>query len=184
MDICGARNRQGKPCGRVAGWGTNHPGEGRCKIHGGNSLVKHGRYSTIKSTRIRELIAKHMADPEPLNVLPELATARSFLEETIDRAKDGEGNVDPSYVAGIMGHIETISRIVKRIEDIRSQDAISRPELIRVLTEMGRIAENRITQIGRGIAEIVPPAKMGHVDDLLNEARERLQDDWQRIQVA
>lgn len=183
--LCGRKKRQGEGCCmRPAGWGTNHVGEGACKLHGGNNIVKHGRYSQVRSTRIRELIAKHMADPEPLNVLPELATARSFLEDTIDRVKTGETPIDPGVVSGIMAHIETISRIVKRIEDIRSQDAISRPELIRVLTEMGRIAENRITQIGRGIAEIVPPAKMGHVDDLLNDAREKLQDDWQRIQVA
>lgn len=34
---CGAKNRQGAPCGRGAGWGTDHPGFGRCKNHGGSS---------------------------------------------------------------------------------------------------------------------------------------------------
>lgn len=35
-DRCGARGRQeGKPCGRPAGWGTDHPGVGSCKLHGG-----------------------------------------------------------------------------------------------------------------------------------------------------
>jgi hypothetical protein len=34
---CGAKNRAGLPCGRPAGWGTPHPGIGRCKLHGGSS---------------------------------------------------------------------------------------------------------------------------------------------------
>ena len=40
---CGGKLRNGKPCGRAAGWGTPHPGVGRCKIHGGStpSQVKH-----------------------------------------------------------------------------------------------------------------------------------------------
>ena len=32
---CGAKGRSGKPCGRPAGWGTDHPGYSRCKNHGG-----------------------------------------------------------------------------------------------------------------------------------------------------
>lgn len=49
---CGAKTRSGTPCRRPAGWGTDHPGEGRCKLHGGASLkghlhprYKHGRYA-------------------------------------------------------------------------------------------------------------------------------------------
>src|SRR3954447_9014977 len=40
--ICGAKTKQdsprgakGSPCQRPAGWGTNHSGYGRCKLHGG-----------------------------------------------------------------------------------------------------------------------------------------------------
>ncbi len=34
---CGARTRAGTPCKRPAGWGTDHAGTGRCKLHGGKS---------------------------------------------------------------------------------------------------------------------------------------------------
>lgn len=34
-NICGAQTRSGEPCQRVAGWGTDHVKEGRCKQHGG-----------------------------------------------------------------------------------------------------------------------------------------------------
>jgi len=34
---CGANTRSGGKCGRPAGWGTDHPGVGRCKLHGGST---------------------------------------------------------------------------------------------------------------------------------------------------
>lgn len=35
---CGAAKRQGAgTCARPAGWGTDHPGFGRCKLHGGTT---------------------------------------------------------------------------------------------------------------------------------------------------
>ena len=51
---CGAKTRQGDFCRQVAGWGTDHVGYGRCKLHGGASpgppkgncnAWKHGFYS-------------------------------------------------------------------------------------------------------------------------------------------
>jgi hypothetical protein len=37
MTACGAKTRRDTPCKRGAGWGTGHPGVGRCKLHGGAS---------------------------------------------------------------------------------------------------------------------------------------------------
>lgn len=36
--FCGARKRQGEgTCARPSGWGTDHAGAGRCKLHGGSA---------------------------------------------------------------------------------------------------------------------------------------------------
>ena len=52
LPFCGAKTRAGTPCKRPAGWGTDHVGEGRCKLHGGatprgplHPRYKHGKYS-------------------------------------------------------------------------------------------------------------------------------------------
>jgi len=37
MGRCGAKSRQATPCGLAAGWGTDHVGVGRCRLHGGAS---------------------------------------------------------------------------------------------------------------------------------------------------
>jgi hypothetical protein len=34
---CGGRTRSGTKCKRPAGWGTDHLGRGRCKLHGGST---------------------------------------------------------------------------------------------------------------------------------------------------
>ena len=61
---CEARNRQGKPCRLRAGWGTNHVGHGRCKLHGGKSpgapkgnknALKHGNYTIEAITERRKI---------------------------------------------------------------------------------------------------------------------------------
>ena len=43
-ETCGRTKRDGSgdPCTRPAGWGTDHPGEGACKFHGGNAGAPEG----------------------------------------------------------------------------------------------------------------------------------------------
>lgn len=60
---CGATNRQGEPCQLPAGWGTDHVGEGKCKLHGGASLrgeesptFKHGLFSDYLGEEDRNAI--------------------------------------------------------------------------------------------------------------------------------
>jgi len=41
-NTCGATTRNGEPCKRPAGWGTDHVGDGRCKQHGGSGGAPEG----------------------------------------------------------------------------------------------------------------------------------------------
>jgi len=196
---------------KEAGWGTDHLGQGRCKLHGGATPIKHGRYSLIRRDGIRELIEQHEKDPDPLNILPELAAARALFQDFIERydenteallawhasyeqnpkviaedtriafesciddleeylRSEGEpterqtdglakarkfiakmaepaGETKPRQVLDISDAyriVSEITKIVERIEKIRSQNAISRPELLRVMTEMGRVVERYV----------------------------------------
>ena len=84
--ICGAQKSQSEgACTRPSGWGTDHPGEGRCKLHGGGSPIRTGRYSVIKRERIRELIAQFEEDPNPLDMTPELVTCRALFVDYVER---------------------------------------------------------------------------------------------------
>jgi hypothetical protein len=82
---CGAKKRSGGLCTQIAGWGTDHAGEGRCKLHGGSSPIKHGRYSTIKRPRLKEILESLESDPDPLDLSPELRLLRALILDYIER---------------------------------------------------------------------------------------------------
>ena len=84
---CGATNKQtGTPCKRIAGWGTDHKGQGRCKYHGGASPVKHARYSKITRPRLKELLSEQTHELEdPTDLLPEIRMLRALIQDYIER---------------------------------------------------------------------------------------------------
>jgi hypothetical protein len=202
---CNATKMNGEPCWRLAGARTDHMGYGRCSLHGGKTPVIHGRYSKLKHLRVAKRMEEIEQDPDPLNILPELALLRALTIDYIERYEENTEAVlawHQSYVARPLSgeRIEALQRIldecerrmreyeepseeewaalahsrdtidrlaaaqtnkprqvldlaaakdllaevtkmVERIERIRSQDAISRPELLRVMTHMGRVVE-------------------------------------------
>lgn len=66
---CGGTNRQGQPCGNAAGKGTDHPGVGNCKNHGGSTRT--GKTSALRLQAERSLARLDV--PPVDNPLTELA---------------------------------------------------------------------------------------------------------------
>lgn len=84
--VCGARrNKADAICKRPAGWGTDHPGQGRCKLHGGLTPAPTGRYASVERPRVRELLERFESDPDPMNLLPEVQLLRALLLDYINR---------------------------------------------------------------------------------------------------
>ena len=141
---CGATKRQGGgPCTQKAGWGTDHVGEGKCKLHGGSKPIKHGRYSTVLRSSVRDLAETFESDPDPLNLLPELAQTRAIYQDYLDRCELPLDDVrkatfDAGAAAALLAEV---SKTAKRIEDMRSRNGISRRDFYRIMTEMGRIVD-------------------------------------------
>ena len=75
---CGANGRSGKPCARPAGWGTDHPGVGRCKLHLG-STAKHRKAAST------ELAKRECAT---LGIPVETTEAEALLHEV----REAKGN--------------------------------------------------------------------------------------------
>ena len=124
---CGAMNRQGNPCGNAAGFKTDHPGVGRCKNHGGSTPAPTGRYSSIARPRVQELLKKFEADPDPLNLLPEVQVLRALLHDYIDRFDQQDQMLtrwNLSFEKGFQSDWNEWWRTV-RAEAIESQDDLS-----------------------------------------------------------
>lgn len=126
---CGATAKStGKPCKRPAGWGTDHVGFGRCKLHGGATPIKHGRYSLAHRQALEAKAEKYMQDPRPGDLSAELALMRALLQDFLDRYPDGI-SLPLDHIAAIYEMTEKISRMVERISKILSQTALTQAEL-------------------------------------------------------
>lgn len=84
--ICGAHTEKG-PCRQPAGARTDHPGDGKCWLHGGRTPIKHGRYSRIKRPRLAELIASfgEETDEEAVRLRWELDLLRGLIVDYVER---------------------------------------------------------------------------------------------------
>jgi hypothetical protein len=48
--VCGAKTSTGAPCKRTAGWGTDHTGFGKCKMHSGST--RNGKVAAAKEEAV------------------------------------------------------------------------------------------------------------------------------------
>ncbi len=70
---CGAKTRAGTPCQQPAGWGTDHVGTGRCKLHGGRSTGPKDK-SKIRGNKNAEthgFFSKHLPE-EAFEIIQEI----------------------------------------------------------------------------------------------------------------
>lgn len=154
--VCGSPRSKGKEgtCQRPAGWGTDHVGDGRCKLHGGKSKITHGRYSKITRPRLKELIAQFEGDPDPLNLLPEVILLRALIQDYVERYdqfteallawhsdwKENRQSEKPQQVIDILSAAKFIGQIgtlIERIEKQKQEGTISLEALDRVVEQFG-----------------------------------------------
>jgi hypothetical protein len=84
--LCGAHSRStGNPCQNIAGKGTNHLGQGRCRHHGGATPIQHGLYSKIRRDRLGKRIAEIAERSDLLQLDEELAMMKALLEDWIQQ---------------------------------------------------------------------------------------------------
>ena len=115
---CGATTRAGTPCRRPAGWGTDHVGEGRCKLHGGLNPVKTGRYSRIKRARVRELIDEFKQDPQPLDLTDEVLLLRALLTDFVERYDEMSDGIHRWHASFQQDYLDARLRW---LQDVQSQ---------------------------------------------------------------
>lgn len=143
---CRAWNpRRKKYCRNKAGLRTEHNGTGRCKFHdgGGDTKVVHGmrrRYENVASARIRDLVKQHEDQPDPLNILPEIALVRGLLQDFIERAET-DTELD---VTNAVEFAERLSRMAERVVTMQSRNAITYDQLRRFLFATERVIEGEI----------------------------------------
>lgn len=186
---CGAKTRSGGECKNKAGKGTDHPGQGRCKFHGGSTPIKTGRYSKIQRPRIKELIEGFENDPDPFDLLPEVKLLRALILDYIERYDEytdallewHDSYVDsakaafskPTKIMDIISvgtFIGQIGSLLEKIHKQKQESTISIATLNRIIEQLGIEAE-------RAIAGVIEDADMR--SKVLNDIESR----WQSIRI-
>lgn len=129
---CGAHGKQKKkPCGHPAGFRTDHPGTGRCYLHGGRVPIKTGLYSSVVREQNKALVEQLSKAPDLTSLDKEIALVRVLLHEFADRTKEAmekmaEGDRVGAELARIEGmglQIERLSTILVRKMQIETAQA-------------------------------------------------------------
>lgn len=113
--LCGAKKRNGEPC-KNPGTGRG----GRCRMHGGASLVgpahpnfKHGKASVVMNAlpaRLRRAFEAAYSDPDILSMRTELAVADARLTELLERIDTQESG---AAWASVQDHVREIKYLFK-----------------------------------------------------------------------
>ncbi|WP_406507643.1 hypothetical protein [Streptomyces sp. NBC_00212] len=139
---CGAqRKQQPGPCTRPAGWGTDHAGAGRCKLHGGSTPNQ------------KASAARQHAEAEARAVLAELGVAP--VEDPLKQLLALAGQV--------LAWQKATAELVNRLDAVRYQSATGSEQIraevvlyeramdraVAVLTAIARLnIEERLAAIG------------------------------------
>lgn len=71
-----ARDRRGEPCQMPAGWGTQHPGSGTCRFHGGLSPNSNKRAARLRAEEMKIVSQKIYGEP-----VADLTPEEAILQE-------------------------------------------------------------------------------------------------------
>ncbi|WP_157464919.1 hypothetical protein [Deinococcus apachensis] len=133
LPLCGAKhNKRPGTCKRPAGWGTDHPGEGRCKLHGGVGQKPSLAYQEVNaSPRLVELIEGYRTDADLLNLSQDLARMRAIVHDYIERHAQLTDAIIAWHASHTSGYQEEVKlwreRLATYLEAV--QQGYSEPEM-------------------------------------------------------
>ena len=149
--VCGAKTRQGGQCLRPAGWGTPHPGVGRCKWHLGSTRNHVSSAATaVVERETRDLLAR-LGEPAPLRhpveelvaVAAEIRAWQTVLRERVAELRQlaGIDKLGREQERAIVGLYErSLDRSAKVLESMVRLDLDARKD--RLTEDQGRMLAN------------------------------------------
>ena len=114
--ICGGRSgpEDESVCKKPAGGETNHPGEGRCKWHGGNMPIKSGKYSLLRHADISGRVEQFLDSTELMNIRNAVATSWAVIDTLLEE----DSIITPDRAQEVLSGMSRISAMIKQHHDI------------------------------------------------------------------
>jgi hypothetical protein len=144
LDRCGGQTTAGGTCTQRAGWGTDHPGTGRCKLHGGSVPVKTGRYSKYLRGPFGEKVREHLNDPNPLDLTPEIALLRGHIDMVMDIMEREDRIPKESEMETLRQTLGSLQRLADTVSKIETRAALTTREMVYVVTALADVLREEI----------------------------------------
>jgi hypothetical protein len=153
--LCGAKKHQGEgTCSKPAGWGTDHVGEGSCKLHGGCTPTgSKGAKLRLLEREARELFGKIAPEvapvDNPLAAYAELAARVLAWMQLMDSLL--EGLRDVGYSSEYAGEqVYAVVQLYERAMD-RANTVLGSYARLRIDERLAQITERQKMTVIRAI---------------------------------
>ena len=142
---CGSKRKNGRPpCRNVAGFRTDHPGMGRCFLHGGNIPAgpenanwRHGLYAKVFRGKLAERLKQAMQGPDPLHLSGEVAAARAVVVNYVEQVQT-EAGLTGEQAGVVLAMLGQIGTLVSKDMDVRTIRHSPEVEILFVQNAMER----------------------------------------------
>lgn len=144
---CRARTRGESPaCARRAGQGTIHPGEGRCKYHGGlqegDGRLKHGMYSELAQTEFGEEVAEQLEKgSSPIDEMEYAGVLLRIVVEKFLASHVAGQEIDEDTAKAAARMIDYLSRSQVRISKARDRSSVDQEQVQTVILEVVNVVK-------------------------------------------
>lgn len=111
---CGRITKSGGSCQRPAGWGTDHPGSGACKMHFGNSPSGITKAAREQLDRDLNGLLERLGAPEPVaNPLLRLRILAGEIDQWLDVCRSKVRSLEGHFTIETFAQGEQIRAIVR-----------------------------------------------------------------------
>jgi len=137
--ICGAANkRTGKPC-------QNKPmPNGRCRMHGGKTPIKHGLYSKAAPVYLKERIDRFLDDPRLGDMNQQLALTVSLIDELLERLKKADYRLDNETRFLLFKFIDLATKITERKAKLGALFSFTPEQLKELIEKLGAVVRRHV----------------------------------------
>lgn len=173
---CGKNNRQGQPCQRPLGWGTDHPGEGPCKLHGGATPKP---TLAVAEDSLEFEIQRYMDDPDVFSLTKDLAVLRTLRDRQLTQYEEAPTAKEQNEsLYALNGIITNIVRSAEKFQNMmmKSNFALSVAQARQLRETMRKILVEEATAL-QHIVEPISAEIAGEIESWGDRVSMRLQNE-------
>lgn len=117
---------------------------GRCRMHGGKTPIKHGLYSKAAPIYLKERIDRFLQDPKLADMNQQLALTVSVIDELLERLKEADLNLNNETRFLLFKFIDLATKITERKAKLEALNTITPKHIHMILEQTASIIKRHV----------------------------------------